>query len=158
MAIVHIGIGSNIDDRLANCMEAIENLKDYAIIVKKISSPYETKPWGLKEQPDFINMAVEAETSLSPEELLRVLKDVEKKMGRQDSVRWGPRLIDLDILFYNDRIIDMEDLRIPHPFLQKRDFVLLPLAEIAPDKIHPLLKKTVKQLKEELKDGKNTDS
>jgi 2-amino-4-hydroxy-6-hydroxymethyldihydropteridine diphosphokinase len=158
MAIVYIGIGSNIDDRLANCMEAIENFKNHDIDVKKISSPYETKPWGIKDQPDFINMAVEAETSLSPEELLRVLKDVEKKMGRQDSVRWEPRLIDLDILFYNDRIIDMEDLRIPHPFLQKRDFVLLPLAEIAPDKIHPLLKKTVKQLKEELKDGKNTDS
>ncbi|MBA4348623.1 MAG: 2-amino-4-hydroxy-6-hydroxymethyldihydropteridine diphosphokinase [Thermodesulfovibrio sp.] len=158
MAIVHIGIGSNIGDRRANCMKAIKNIKNHDIDVKKISSPYETKPWGIKDQPDFINMTVEAETSLSPEELLKVLKDIEKEMGREDSVRWGPRLIDLDILFYDDRVIDIENLRIPHPLLYKRDFVLLPLSEIAPDKIHPLFKKTVKQLKEEMKNDKNTDS
>lgn len=158
MAIVHIGIGSNIGDRRDNCMKAIKNIENHDINIKKISSPYETKPWGIKDQPDFINMTVEAETSLSPEELLKVLKDIEKEMGREDSVRWGPRLIDLDILFYDDRVIDIENLRIPHPLLYKRDFVLLPLSEIAPDKIHPLFKKTVKQLKEEMKNDKNTDS
>lgn len=149
-SIVHIGIGSNMGDRQANCRNAIERLKDKGIVIKKASSMYETKPWGLEEQPDFINMAVEAETGLSPEELLKTLKEVEKEMGRKETVRWGPRIIDLDILFYDDIVINMEHLHIPHPLLHKRDFVLLPLSEIAPDKIHPVLKKNIRQLKEEL--------
>ncbi|MBI5212770.1 MAG: 2-amino-4-hydroxy-6-hydroxymethyldihydropteridine diphosphokinase [Nitrospirae bacterium] len=149
MAIVYIGIGSNIGNRRANCAKAIEELKSKGITVEKISSMHETEPWGLKEQPKFINMAVEAETSMSPEELLSVLKCVEKNMGREDAVKWGPRIIDLDILFYDDVVINMEHLQIPHPLLHKRDFVLLPLSEIAPDKLHPVLKKTVIQLKEE---------
>lgn len=138
-------------DRQAHCMNAIEGLKDKGIVIKKVSSMYETKPWGLEEQPDFINMAVEAKTRLSPEELLRALKDIEKEMGRKDTVRWGPRIIDLDILFYDDIVINMGHLQIPHPLLHKRDFVLLPLSEIAPDKVHPVLKKNIRQLKEELK-------
>ncbi|MDI6728855.1 MAG: 2-amino-4-hydroxy-6-hydroxymethyldihydropteridine diphosphokinase [Thermodesulfovibrionales bacterium] len=149
-SIVHIGIGSNMGDRQANCRNAIGRLKDKGIVIKKASSMYETKPWGLEEQPDFINMAVEAETGLSPEELLKTLKEVEKEMGRKETVRWGPRIIDLDILFYDDIVINMEHLHIPHPLLHKRDFVLLPLSEIAPDKIHPVLKKNIRQLKEEL--------
>ncbi len=149
-SIVHIGIGSNMGDRQANCRNAIERLKDKGIVIKKASSMYETQPWGLEEQPDFINMAVEAETGLSPEELLKTLKEVEKEMGRKETVRWGPRIIDLDILFYDDIVINMEHLHIPHPLLHKRDFVLLPLSEIAPDKIHPVLKKNIRQLKEEL--------
>lgn len=150
MAIVYIGIGSNIGERQANCMKAIEALKSKGITVKKISSMHETEPWGLKEQPKFINMAVEAETSMSPEEFLSALKGIEEDMGREETVKWGPRIIDLDILFYDDIVIDMKRLRIPHPLLHKRDFVLNPLAEIAPDKLHPVLKKTVNQLKEEL--------
>lgn len=138
-------------DRPANCRNAVERLKDKGIVIKKASSMYETKPWGLEEQPEFINMAIEAETSLSPEELLRALKDIEKEMGRKDTVRWGPRIIDLDILFYDDIVINMGHLQIPHPLLHKRDFVLLPLSEIAPDKVHPVLKKNIRQLKEELK-------
>lgn len=138
-------------DRQAHCMNAIERLKDKGIVIKKVSSMYETRPWGLEEQPDFINMAVEAETRLSPEELLRAIKDIEKEMGRKDTVRWGPRIIDLDILFYDDIAINMGHLQIPHPLLHKRDFVLLPLSEIAPDKVHPVLKKNIRQLKEELK-------
>lgn len=138
-------------DRQTNCRNAVERLKDKGIVIKKASSMYETKPWGLEEQPEFINMAIEAETSLSPEELLRALKDIEKEMGRKDTVRWGPRIIDLDILFYDDIVINMGHLQIPHPLLHKRDFVLLPLSEIAPDKVHPVLKKNIRQLKEELK-------
>ena len=151
MAIVHLGIGSNIGDRQANCERALELLGGRGIKIKKVSSMYETRPWGLKEQPDFINMAAEAETDLSPEELLDALKGIEKEMGRKDTVKWGPRVIDLDILFYNDEIVDTQRLRIPHPFIHERDFVVVPLAEIAPDKVHPVLKKSVRQLREELK-------
>lgn len=152
MAIVHLGIGSNIGDRKANCERALELLGGRGIKIKKVSSMYETKPWGLKEQPDFINMAAEAETDLSPEKLLDTLKRIEKEMGREETVKWGPRVIDLDILFYNDAIVDTQRLRIPHPFIRERDFVVTPLAEIAPDKVHPVLKKSVRQLREELKD------
>lgn len=137
-------------DRQAHCRDAVERLKNKGIVIKKVSSMYETKPWGLEEQPDFINMAVEAETGLSPEELLKTLKGVEKEMGRKETIKWGPRIIDLDILFYNDAIINMEHLQIPHPLLHKRDFVILPLSEIAPDKVHPVLKKNIGQIKEEL--------
>ncbi|WP_207105955.1 2-amino-4-hydroxy-6-hydroxymethyldihydropteridine diphosphokinase [Dissulfurispira thermophila] len=150
MAIIYIGIGSNMGDRQANCMRAIDKLKDKGFTIKKMSSMYETKPWGLEEQPDFINMVVEAETVLLPEELLSTLKEVEEELGRQKTVKWGPRIIDLDILFYDDDIIDMQHLHIPHLLLHKRDFVLLPMVEIAPDKVHPVLKKNIRQLKEEL--------
>lgn len=150
MAVVYIGIGSNIGNRQANCKIAIEGLKNKGIVVRKASSMYETEPWGLKEQPRFINMAVEAETGFSPDELLRAIKDIEKEMGREEIVKWGPRIIDLDILLYDDIVIDVEHLHIPHPLLHKRDFVLIPMSEIAPDKVHPALKKSVRQLKEEL--------
>jgi 2-amino-4-hydroxy-6-hydroxymethyldihydropteridine diphosphokinase len=150
MAVVYIGIGSNIGNRQANCKNAIERLKNKGIIVRKYSSMYETEPWGLKEQPRFINMAVEAETGFSPDELLRALKDIEKEMGKEETVKWGPRIIDLDILLYDDIIIDMKHLHIPHPLLHKRDFVLIPMSEIAPDKMHPALKKSMRQLKKEL--------
>lgn len=151
MAIIYIGIGSNMGDRQAHCKDAIEKLKDKGIVIKKASSMYETKPWGLEEQSDFINMTVEAETGLSPEKLLKTLKEVEKEIGRKETVRWGPRIIDLDILFYDDIVINIEHLQIPHPLLHKRDFVLFPLSEIAPDKVHPVLKKNIRQLKEEFR-------
>lgn len=156
MALIHISIGSNIGDRQANCRNAIERLKDKGIFVIKASSMYETKPWGVEKQADFINIAVEAETPLLPKQLLKALKEIEKEMGRQESIKWGPRMIDLDILFYDDAVIDTEYLHIPHQLLHKRNFVLMPLLEIAPDKVHPALKKTVRQLKEELTAGENS--
>lgn len=152
MATVYIGIGSNIGDRRTNCINAVKLMNESGIVVTKESSVYETQPWGMKEQPLFINMAVIAETDLSPESALAALKCIEKEMGREESSRWGPRRIDLDILFYDDRIITEKDLCIPHPLLQQREFVLLPLFEIAPDKWHPVLKKTVRRLREELCD------
>lgn len=155
MAVVYIGIGSNRGDRTANCLRAVELLRTKGVSVTRASSLYETKPWGKTGQPDFINMAVQAETALSPAETLRALKDIERDMGRTPAERWGPRLIDLDILLYDDAVIDSEQLRIPHPLMQERAFVLTPLAEIAPDSMHPVLKKTVRQLKEERDHAEN---
>ena len=94
---------------------------------------YETEPWGVTDQPKFINMVVRVGTDMEPSELLEVLKAIEKKMGRQDSPGWGPRLIDLDILLYGDLVIDEPDLKVPHPHMFERDFVLKPLSEIAPE-------------------------
>ncbi|MGO9379877.1 MAG: 2-amino-4-hydroxy-6-hydroxymethyldihydropteridine diphosphokinase [Dissulfurispiraceae bacterium] len=153
MAIIYIGIGSNLGDKEGNCRTAIERLCAQGITVKKISSPYRTKPWGVEDQPDFVNMAVEAETSMQPTDLLAVLKTIEQGMGRQDGVRWGPRLIDLDLLFYGDIVIWSDKLTVPHPLLHKRDFVLLPLAEIAAGLVHPVLKTTIRELAEKLIKG-----
>jgi 2-amino-4-hydroxy-6-hydroxymethyldihydropteridine diphosphokinase len=146
MAIIYIGIGSNLGDKEGNCKTAIERLSKNGIAVKKISSPYRTKPWGVEDQPDFVNMAVKAETNINPSELLPILKTIEKEMGRQDGVHWGPRLIDLDLLFYDDLVFSCDELAIPHPLLHEREFVLLPMTEIAAEFVHPVLKATIKQL------------
>ncbi len=146
MLIVYIGIGSNIGDRKENCRKAIKLLKENGIAIKKQSSMYETEPWGVKDQPKFINMAIEVETDKKPEKLLRILKEIEKEIGRAESVKWGPRVIDLDILFYDDMILKTQDLKIPHPLMHERAFVLKPLGEIAPDKKHPVTGKTIKEM------------
>ncbi len=153
--IVHIGIGSNLGERLQNCQNALGFLKEKGLILRKLSSYYETEPWGVTGQPAFINATMEAETFLPPDELLHVLKDIEEIMGRTKNIKWGPRIIDLDILFYGDEIIQTEPLNIPHPLLHERDFVLLPLDEICPDKIHPIIGKTIRQLKEDLQNDKD---
>lgn len=143
---VYIGIGSNLGNREENCLKAIRLMEEQGIKVLKRSSLYETEPWGVKDQPMFINMVIEAETELTPQELLRVLKSIESAMGRVETKRWGPRLIDLDILFYDDMILDTPELRIPHPYIHERPFVLRPLGEIAPELEHPVLKKKIKEL------------
>jgi 2-amino-4-hydroxy-6-hydroxymethyldihydropteridine diphosphokinase len=150
MAIAYIGIGSNLGNRQKNCLRAIELLEERGIIVKKKSSMYETEPWGVKNQPQFINMALEIETELEPHELLRTLKDVEKEVGRGVTFKWGPRIIDLDILLFNDLFLREDNLQIPHPLMHERDFVLKPLCEIAPERIHPLLKVSICDLLHEL--------
>jgi len=146
MSIVYIGIGSNLGNRQENCRKAIRQLYLRGVKVVKESSMIETEPWGVTDQPCFINMAVEAETDLAPDRLFAIFKDIEMQMGRTDAVRWGPRVIDLDILFYDDMVLDTPELKIPHPYLHERDFVLIPLAEIAPEKIHPVLQKSVRRL------------
>ena len=146
MPIVYIGIGSNLGNREKNCLKALSLISAKAGSVRKQSSMYETKPWGVEDQPEFINMAAEITTEAEPHELLDILKQIEKEMGREETYRWGPRVIDLDILFYDDLILDTPDLRIPHPLMREREFVLRPLADIASDKIHPVLKQTVREL------------
>jgi dihydroneopterin aldolase/2-amino-4-hydroxy-6-hydroxymethyldihydropteridine diphosphokinase len=146
MSIVYISIGSNLGDREKNCSRSIELLEKNGIVVRQRSSLYETIPWGVREQPLFLNMVIEAETELKPQELLEVLKNVEIEVGREKSSRWGPRSIDLDILLYDDITLDEETLTIPHPYLHERDFVLIPLCEIAPDIKHPLLQSTMREL------------
>jgi 2-amino-4-hydroxy-6-hydroxymethyldihydropteridine diphosphokinase len=146
MPTIYLGIGSNLHDREGNCEKAIALLEDNRIKVTKRSSMIETEPWGVEEQPMFINMAVESDTELPPEELLKLLKEIEIKLGRKPGVRWGPRTIDLDILFYDDMILKTDELEIPHPGIEERDFVLKPLEEIAPDMVHPILKKSIKEL------------
>jgi 2-amino-4-hydroxy-6-hydroxymethyldihydropteridine diphosphokinase len=130
---VYIGIGSNLGDREVNCLKALELLAEYGIKVDRTSSMYETEPWGVKGQPRFINMAVQAETNLDPRKLLNVLKEIEKQMKRVPSEKYGPRLIDLDILLYDNLVLDEPDLKIPHPHMHERDFVMRPLREIAPE-------------------------
>lgn len=151
MHIVYIGLGSNIGNREGNCRKAIRLLEENGLKVKKQSSMHETEPWGVKDQPKFINMAIEIETSKKPEDLLGILKNIENQMGRTESVKWGQRIIDLDILLYDDLILETPHLEIPHPFMHEREFVLKPLCEIAPDKKHPIIGKTIKDLLEGLK-------
>jgi 2-amino-4-hydroxy-6-hydroxymethyldihydropteridine diphosphokinase len=146
VAKVYIAIGTNLGDRRENCKRALTLLAGSGICVLKSSSVYETEPWGVEEQPMFLNMVVEAETSLKPLELLSELKSIEEGMGRVEPGRWGPRLMDLDILLYEAIVLDEPDLVIPHPLLHERDFVLTPLLEIAPEVWHPILRKTIREI------------
>jgi 2-amino-4-hydroxy-6-hydroxymethyldihydropteridine diphosphokinase len=145
MSIVYLALGTNLGDRPANLRAAMEALSPEIKVLAE-SKVYETPPWGYETQPAFLNMAVKCETALEPESLLKRLKQLEVQLGREQSFRWAPRLIDIDILFYNDLILESESLTIPHPRLHERAFVLVPLADIAPDFIHPVLKKTIKEL------------
>lgn len=150
MAEVFVGIGSNLGNRELNCLKAIKLLEEKGFVMRDRSSLYETEPWGVTDQPKFINMAVHVTTELSPLEVFLHLKSIEKDMGRTETVRWGPRIIDLDILLYDDIVLNETDLTIPHPRMHERDFVLKPLAEIAPDAIHPVMGKKIKRLLKEL--------
>ena len=153
MPFVYIGIGSNLGDRLRNCQRALKLLEQRGVRIRAVSGAYETKPWGgqaVAGQPDFINMAAQLDTDLTPRALLGTLQQVEKEMGRVRERKWGARTIDLDILLYGDEIIDQPDLKVPHPLMHEREFVLKPLAEIAPEAVHPGFKKTVRQMLEEI--------
>ncbi len=147
---VYIGIGSNLGKREENCLNAIGLMEEKGIRILERSSLYETEPWGFKDQPRFINMVVHALTEHSPRELLNILKSIEREMGRTEGIPWGPRKIDLDILFYDSLVISDPDLVIPHPYIKDRTFVLEPLSEIAPELIHPVEKKTISELLKEL--------
>ena len=154
VATACIGIGSNLGDRLQNCKKALELLEQKGVRVKKVSGAFETKPWGgaaVAGQRDYINMAAVVETDKDPLALLDTLLQIEAGMDRVRTQKWGPRNIDLDLLLYGEEVLDLPGLKLPHPLMHKREFVLLPLAEIAPQAVHPVFRKTVKHLLEELK-------
>lgn len=160
MVTAYIAFGSNLGDRNKNIEKAIEYLKELAgVTVQKASSVYETDPAGGGPQGKFLNGVLEIETTLLPDELLDRLKGIEARLGRaKDDEPNAPRPIDLDIIFYGDVVIGGGRIKIPHPRMQEREFVLKGLAEIAPDFTHPRLNKTVRQLYDELKDPHNEDN
>ena len=145
MPITYLALGSNIGDRRDNLRRALTGLAPEVQVMGR-SPVYETPAWGYEDQPPFLNMALEAETSLLPEALLTHVKRLETELGRTPSFHWGPRLIDIDILFYGDLVLATPALTIPHPRLHERAFVLVPLNNLAPSLVHPVLGKTIAEL------------
>ncbi|HJV19509.1 MAG TPA: 2-amino-4-hydroxy-6-hydroxymethyldihydropteridine diphosphokinase [Sediminibacterium sp.] len=152
MGIAYLLTGSNLGER-ASCLQKANVLIEQScgkILYR--SALYETAPWGLLEQPSFLNQAIAVETTLNPEELMQTLLKIETQMGRIREVLYGPRIIDLDILLFDQVIMDQPILKLPHPALQQRRFALTPLAEIAPALLHPVLKKNILELLAECPD------
>lgn len=146
VATVYLGLGANVGDRLASLQKALARLQTLARL-EEVSALYETQPEGVTDQPLFLNAVCRVTTGLEPEALLRFLKNVEGEIGRRPGgQRWGPRPIDLDILLYDDRVVDAHELKVPHPRLAERAFVLVPLCELEPGLRHPVLGKTMKEL------------
>ena len=142
---IFLSLGTNLGDRLNNLRHARIALPPQAHLIQ-VSPIYMTQPWGFLKQPEFLNQVVEVRSELEPMPLLKYLKEIEDELGRQVTFRYGPRLIDLDILFYGDRVVAEDGLQIPHPRLHQRAFVLVPLNDIAPDFVHPVLNRSVQDL------------
>lgn len=147
VSLVYLGLGSNVGDRLANLRAALHGLAQTdGVALKRVSHVYETEPWGVVDQPAFLNLAAEIETALEPLELLRKVKDLETRVGRVPTERWGPRVLDIDIILWGERPIAEEALTVPHTQFRARAFVLAPLVELAAEAIDPVTGKTVAEL------------
>jgi len=153
MAQAFIGLGSNIGDRRAHLKAAVAALRKKDVPVRRVSCFIETLPQGKTDQPNFLNAVAELQTQLSARDLLALLRQVESELGRVRAERWGPRVIDLDLLLYGREVIREADLEVPHPRMHERLFVLQPLAEIAPEAFHPVLRATARQLLKRLVAG-----
>lgn len=149
---VFLGLGSNMGDSAATLEAAIEKIKDPYVKIQKTSSLYQTKAWGMIYQPDFLNQVLEIRTTYQPMQLLKHLQAIESELGRVRKVRWGPRTIDIDILFFDDMKLYRDNLIVPHPYVEERMFVLEPMNEIAPHFIHPVQNKSIRILLQELKE------
>jgi len=149
---IYIHTGSNLGDRISYMTQACEMIAKHIGEISNKSRLYETEAWGMKDQPDFINQALEVQTELAPEEVLDLIKKIEKEIGRQENKKWHERIIDIDILFFGDEKVSTDRLKIPHPHCHERMFVLIPLMEIAGDFVHPNLDLTIEELYLECQD------
>ena len=149
---VYLLTGGNIGDRLSYLSRAKKTIEERCGHVLQESSVYETAAWGMENQEAFLNQVLKIETLLTPDELLKSILQIEEQLGRKRELKYGPRTIDIDILFFNDAVIDQQGLKIPHPQIQNRRFVLIPLNEIASEKIHPVFHRTVSELLAECPD------
>jgi 2-amino-4-hydroxy-6-hydroxymethyldihydropteridine diphosphokinase len=153
MIDVFLLLGSNLGDRQLFLQKAIDQIETDIAPVEKMSSVYETQSWGKTDAPNYLNQVIQLKTDLAPQAVLEKVLYIESVLGRRREVKWGSRIIDIDILFYGNDVIAEPDLNVPHPELHNRMFTLAPLSEIAPDFIHPALNKTVFELKSKLKDN-----
>ncbi|MGH9684994.1 MAG: 2-amino-4-hydroxy-6-hydroxymethyldihydropteridine diphosphokinase [Candidatus Acidiferrales bacterium] len=153
METIFLSLGANVGDRERNIARAIEKLPEHGIHVVRRSSLYETEPVEFLDQHWFLNCVVEAKTDLGPPQLLNALLQIERSLGRERFAPKGPRAIDIDILFFGSEVIQMPQLKIPHPRMADRKFVLVPFAEIAPSTLHPLSRKTIAELLVETPDN-----
>ncbi|TWF41271.1 2-amino-4-hydroxy-6-hydroxymethyldihydropteridine diphosphokinase [Chitinophaga polysaccharea] len=139
-------IGGNLGDRTGNLQQAVQLIQETAGEVVQTSALYQTAPWGAVDQPDYLNQGVEIRTNMDALTLLHTLLEIERKIGRIRQQKWGSRVIDIDLIFFNDSVISLPELKVPHPRMQLRQFVLVPLLEIVPNYVHPVLHQTVREL------------
>lgn len=152
MSTIYLLLGANLGDRYSQLSNAFREIEERIGFIIKHSALYETAAWGREDEPSYLNQVICVNTNLAPHELLKTIHEIESDLGRTRQLRWESRLIDIDILFYDEMVLNDSDLVIPHPYIHKRKFTLVPLAEIASEFIHPVLLKTVEQLLAELND------
>ena len=153
MEEAYLLLGSNLGESRKYILDAIGYIENQVGEVIAQSSLYQTASWGKRDQPDFINQVVQVKTKLDPQQLLENILVIEKKLGRERSEKWGSRTIDIDLLFFGDQIVNADNLVVPHPYLHQRRFTLMPLMEINPNLVHPVLKETIHQLNAKLDDN-----